>query len=301
MANIRDLRMQIKSVKNIQKITRAMEMVSAAKLRKVQGQMLAIRPYANKIKDMMTSLAAEVGDLDYPLFQSRETKTLGLVVVSADKGLCGSYNTNLFKLMYRTLAETDTDIKVVAIGKKAVEYCRKNEIPTHYAYENIGTELTYAEVRGWTELLVGDFLNGVVDTWHILYTEFINAVTFQPKRLQFLPIESTSIEAEAADKKAAQEAEEERTGESAGYEFEPDPVQILDQLIPKYVEVFYRSVLLEAQSSEHAARMNAMKNATDNAKEMIQTLTLEYNKARQAAITTELLDIVGGAEALANG
>lgn len=284
--NIRTIRRKIRAVNNIKKITKAMQLVSAAKMKKVQERLMTLRPYASKIQEFLEGLAGQVKDLNYPLFMPREkVKTIGLAVVMADKGLCGSFNTNMIRFAANYINQRQLPVKVMAIGRRSAEYFKRRDMDVVESHVNIPTEVPFAQVRRMTHTLVGMFEQGTVDEVHILYTEYVNALTFRPGRVQFLPIEASKITGK--ERKLTHE-----------YLFEPEPAKILERLIPKYVETTFHRLLLESMSSEHAARMNAMRNATDNAEELVEGLTQTYNKARQGGITKELLDIVGGAEAL---
>jgi len=279
----RVIKRKIRAVGNIKKITRAMQMVAAAKLKKVQVRLLELRPYSDKIREFLQGLAAQVRDLHYPLFQPREkVKKIAVVAVMADKGLCGSYNSNMMRFVQRFLDEQKKPYAPIAIGKKAVDWFRKQDVALKGEYAQLPTEIPFSQIKAMTKQLVDLFLSGEVDEVHLLFTRYVNALTFKPGSVKFLPIEP-----EKKDAKLSHE-----------YEFEPEPAKILDKLIPRYVEVSFHRLLLESMSSEHAARMNAMRNATDSATDLISSLTLVYNNARQAGITKELLDIVGGAEAL---
>jgi len=281
--SVRAIKRKVRSVTNIKKITRAMQMVSAAKLKKVQVRLLELRPYSDKIREFLQGLASQVKDLHYPLFQPREVvKKIAIVSVMADKGLCGSYNSNMMRFTQKFIEEQKKPFEAIPVGKKAVEWFRKQEIKPKAEYQQLPTEIPFSQIKAMTKQLVEMFLSGEVDEVHLLFTRYVNAMTFKPGSVKFLPIEP-----EKAEKKLSHE-----------YEFEPEPALILDKLIPRYVEVSFHRLLLESMSSEHAARMNAMRNATDSATDLISSLTLQYNNARQAGITRELLDIVGGAEAL---
>jgi F-type H+-transporting ATPase subunit gamma len=281
--SVRAIKRKVRSVSNIKKITRAMQMVSAAKLKKVQVRLMELRPYSDKIREFLQGLASQVKDLHYPLFQPREkVKKIAIVSVMADKGLCGSYNSNMMRFTQKFIDEQKKPFEAVAIGKKSVEWFRKQEIKPRAEYQQLPTEIPFSQIKAMTKGLVEMFLSGEVDEVHLLFTRYVNAMTFKPGSVKFLPIEP-----EKTEQKLSHE-----------YEFEPEPALILDKLIPRYVEVSFHRLLLESMSSEHAARMNAMRNATDSASDLISTLTLQYNNARQAGITRELLDIVGGAEAL---
>ena len=283
----RAVKRKIRAVGNIKKITRAMQMVSAAKLKKVQQRLLELRPYADKIVEFVKGLTAQVKDLDYPLFQPREqVRSIAVVAVMADKGLCGSYNANMMRYVGRFLDEKKTPYRAVAVGKKSVEYFRKQGVTPVGEYQGLPTEVPFAQIRSMTKQLVDLYLSGEVDEVYLLFTRYVNALTFKPGHVKFLPIEP-----EKAPEGQAPALQHE-------YEFEPEPRRILDRLLPRYIEVSFHRLLLESMSSEHAARMNAMRNATDSASDLISSLTLLYNNARQAGITKELLDIVGGAEAL---
>ncbi|OHB71011.1 MAG: ATP synthase F1 subunit gamma [Planctomycetes bacterium RBG_16_43_13] len=304
--SIRVIRRKIRSVGNIKKITRAMQMVSAAKLKKVQERLMQLRPYAGKIRELLDGLTSQVAELKHPLFTPHENiKTIGLVVIMAEKGLCGAFNANMIRNVTNFLAERQSagpvrknsqlegfsngagaNTKIIAIGKKSADYFRRHNFDISAAYTGLPTEVLFAEIQKITKSIVKQFEQGAVDEVHILYTHYVNALKFEPRRVKFLPIEAT-VESAGVAKKFTTE-----------YIFEPAPEKILERLIPRYVETTFHRILLESMSSEHAARMNSMKNATDNAEELIDSLTLTYNKARQAGITKELLDIVGGAEAL---
>ncbi|MBI2932702.1 MAG: ATP synthase F1 subunit gamma, partial [Planctomycetes bacterium] len=268
----RSLRRKIRAVGNIKKITRAMQMVSAAKLKKVQERLMTIRPYADKIREFLEGLAPQVAELKHPLFMPREkVRAIGAVVITADKGLCGSYNMNLLRYAGRFFAEQRKAAKVVAIGRKAVQALRKEGAQIKASHIQLPTDIPFAKIKEMTRELVDMYQSGEVDEVYLIFTRYVNAMTFRPGHVKFLPIEP-----ERKQVKLAYE-----------YEFEPEPTRILEKLVPRYVEVTFHRLLLESMSSEHAARMNAMRNATDNATELIQTLTLQYNKARQAAITKE--------------
>lgn len=281
--NIRAIKRQIRAVGNIKKITRAMQMVSAAKLRKVQERLLAIRPYSDKIQEMLERLSCRAKELHHPLFTPRtEVRRVSYVLMMSDKGLCGSYNSNMARYALRFITEKAKPYEATAVGRKAVDFFRKQGAEIKSSHVQLPTEVPFTKIQRMTQSLVNGFLSGDVDEVYLLYTKYVNAMTFTPGFVRFLPIEPPSKE----------EASEEELI------FEPEPDKILDQLVPRYSEVALHRLLLESFSSEHAARMNAMQNATKNAQEMIESLTMIYNKARQAGITKELLDIVGGAEAL---
>jgi F-type H+-transporting ATPase subunit gamma len=305
VVNPRAVKRKIRSVQNLKKITKAMEMVSAAKLKKVQGRLLAIRPYSDKLRELLQDLSARAGEIDAPMLKPREkVRRAAYVVFAADKGLCGSYNANVLRLATRTTDQVEqagSAPLVFTIGRKAGDLYKKRGRAPEAHWQGLPADVGFRQVREITSRVIGAYRHEQVDEVHLIYSEFVNAVTFRPKVVKFLPFETTGEAAKSAEKrisKQAPAAAEKKQEPAFGYIFEPAPATILAQLIPRYVEVLFYRILLEALASEHAARMSAMHNATDNAQEMISSLTLQYNKARQAAITKELLDIVGGAEAL---
>ncbi len=284
MASTRDIRRRIKSVKNTAQITRAMQMVASSKMRKAQLAALAGRPYAMLMNDVLAAVSAGAGDFTHPLIEKREGKKRAVIVVSTDKGLCGALNSNLLREAGRF--DLDTTVYVCA-GKKGAQF-------VHRTKRNLAAEFSYkdnpqfAEARAISKFAQDLFLKGEVDRVDVLYTNFINTLSQKPEVRQILPI----------GKLAALEAD--LTGESAGgelgksdveYLFEPNAADVLGNLLPHYVNFQVFQFLLEAKASEHSSRMVAMKNATDNAKQLIKDLTLEYNKLRQANITKELLEI----------
>lgn len=286
IANIRVIRRKIRAVGNIKKITRAMQMVSAAKLRKVQERLMSIRPYADKISELLQGLAGNVRDMNHPLFTPRaEVKKVAYVVFMADKGLCGSYNSNMGRFAQKTIQERALPFTVTAFGIKSVDFFTRRGDTIRASHTQLPTEVPFVEVQKIVRKLVDLFQSGEADEVQLLFTRYVNAMTFRPGSVRFLPIEPPKVE--EGKPVAARE-----------YIFEPEPAKIMDRLVPRYLEVTFHRLLLESFSSEHAARMNAMQNATKSAQELIDSLTLTYNKARQSGITKELLDIVGGAEAL---
>ena len=277
--SLRDIRRKIKSVGNIKKITRAMQMVAAAKLRKVQDHLMAVRPYADKIAELLGHLAPHAERLAHPLFQRRdEIQRVGVVVIGADKGLCGSYNANLQRHALREVRKLQADL--TTLGKKVTIYFEKRGPKPVRRHLNLPLIVPFADIVEMTRPLIEDFTAGRIDEVQVIYTKFVNALTFTATTVKFLPVVPEKAQADRE------------------YIFEPAPEKILNLLVPRYVETTFQRLLLEAFSSEYAARMNAMKLATDNAQELIESLTLNANKARQSGITSELLDIVGGAEAL---
>lgn len=285
MAGMRDIKRRIRSVKNTQQITKAMKMVAAAKLRKAQERVVMARPYKQKLKEVLGRLAQASADIDHPLLKVRETKKVAYVVVTADRGLCGGYNANLLKKAIADIAANPAEVDVIAIGKKARDFFKRKQKVIVQEYLNLGEDIINAESRDIARYLMDIYEKGEYDEVYLVYTEFITAMQQKPVTTKLLPLDKPE---ETADVKA----------DETEYLFEPEAAQVLATLLPRYVENQIYQVLLEAKASEHGARMTAMGSATDNAAEMIGKLTLSYNRARQAAITREISEIVGGAAAL---
>ncbi|HEU4437945.1 MAG TPA: ATP synthase F1 subunit gamma [Methylomirabilota bacterium] len=285
MATLRDIRRRIRSVESTQKITRAMKLVAAAKLRRAQERILAARPYAVKMAELLSSLVRRAEGDAHPLLVRRPPARKRLVVISADKGLCGAFNSNILRASLAFLREQgETSITLVVVGKKARDFYRRR--PYQIKSEMLGffDRLAYSHAQELAGGLMQEYLAGEVDEVHLIYNEFRSVAVQRVTREQLLPIEP----AEAAGQ-----------GEAAGdYIYEPSPEAILAALLPRHVTTQVFRALMESVAGEYGARMTAMEAATKNAKEMIGVLTIQYNKARQERITKELLDIVGGAEAL---
>lgn len=260
-----------------------MELVAAARLRRAQTRVESARPYGLKMQQMLESLAGAAAGLNHPLFEERQVKSTLLVVVSADRGLCGSYNSNILRTANRYIAEMPKDsVRLGLIGKKAVSFFKKRPHPIAFKIEQTGGKADLALVRNLANNITAMFQNGEVDEVKLLYTKFISIASSKVMVERFLPIEKPGDD----------------NGASTDYIFEPDAGRIFGDLVPRYCLTKILMALLEAFASEFGQRMMAMGNATRNADEMIENLTLVRNKARQATITKELLDIVGGAEAL---
>jgi F-type H+-transporting ATPase subunit gamma len=284
MPSTRDIRRRIKSVKNTAQITKAMQMVAAAKMRKAQQAALVGRPYAALLNVMMAEAASGTVGFSHPLMQARPVRKRAVIVVSSDRGLCGGLNSNLF----REVAKLDKNTTVfVAAGKKAAQFLArtKRNLAAEFSYKDTPQ---YAEARAISKAVQKMFLDGEVDAVDILYPRFINTLTQQPQTVPFLPIGNLS--AVSAGINAPKEKLEDHNTPDV-YEFEPDEQKVLGELLPHSLNFQMHQILLETKASEQSARMVAMKNATDNAKQIIKDLTLEYNKLRQANITKELLEI----------
>jgi F-type H+-transporting ATPase subunit gamma len=284
MATLRDIKRRIRSVESTQKITKAMKLVAAAKLRRAQERIIGARPYAQKMGELLGSLVGRVGDDGHPLLVRRTGGRKRLVVITADKGLCGAFNSNILRASLSYLREAaNVDLTLVVVGKKARDFYRRRQWTVKSEMLGFFDRLAYSHAQELAGGLMADYLAGDTDEVHLIYNEFRSVAVQRVRRQQLLP-----IEAEAAGGEPA-------AGE---YIFEPGPDAILASLLPRHVTTQVYRALMESVTGEFGARMTAMEAATKNAKEMIGVLTIQYNKARQERITKELLDIVGGAEAL---
>lgn len=289
-AGVREFKRRIRSVKNTQQITKAMEMVAAAKLRRAQESAEASRPYTETLQGTLARLAAVSFDVRHPLLDKREdVRKVGYIVVTADRGLCGAYNTNIIRAAEQSIQEDDRNLEtgIIAVGRKTRDFYRKRgNIDAEFI--NLGDNVSYADAREVAQYVMNAYENGELDEVYLVYARFVNALRQIPTVTQLLPLDTP---------------EEDTSSESTrviDYLYEPSAEEILLTLLPKYVGSQIYHAMLEGKASEHGARMTAMGNATENAGEIIDSLELAMNKARQAAITDEILDIVGGAEALKN-
>lgn len=288
MANLRAIRKRISSVKSTQQITRAMKMVSAAKLRRAQDGINAARPYARMMREVVQAVAARASEDAHPLLTSREGKRLALLVVTSDRGLAGSFNAGLTRAVYRFLNEHRgeyEEVTLFVVGRKGRDFFRRREIPIRKEYLGVLGSLSRHHAETVATDLVGGFLAGEFDEVQIAFNEFRSAISQVVRFEKMFPI-------------ALEKAEGEAGGAGIDYLYEPGRKEILASLLPKYVETQIFRVFLESVAGEHGARMTAMDSATNNSVDMIARLTLQMNRARQATITTELTEIVSGAEAL---
>lgn len=298
---MRDIKRRIASVKNTQQITKAMEMVAAAKLRRVQNQVVASRPFANKLREVLGRLVASArgnegaGALEHPLIEVRSVERVLYVVIAADRGLAGGYNANVLRRFQQTYTADDRQKGVVVIGRKARDFVRKMGIEPLEEHILLGDEIDFHKAKAIANDLMDAFTQRHYDEIHVIYTEFVSAISQRPKVERLLPISQSAAE-EASDHGTSTD---EGVVEGVEYLYEPSPDAVLNILLPRYVETEVYRALMEAKASELGARMTAMRSASDNAGEMIEALTLSFNRARQASITTEISEIVGGAEALA--
>ncbi|QJW44829.1 ATP synthase F1 subunit gamma [bacterium BFN5] len=280
MPSAQDIRRRIKSVKNIQQITKAMKMVAAARLRRAQEKATASKPYTEKIQEILASVAAHTKDSNHPLLEVREVKRTVYVVLSSDKGLAGAYSTNVFKELLPQIADKATT-GLVTVGRKARDYFRRRGFTIDAEYTGFSEKPTFDHAWAIARDLSQRFQNGECDEIYLVYTQFFSPINLKPTTLKLLPLAAHSGEQASTD-----------------YIFEPSADEVLGLLLPKYLETTIFGALMQAAASELGARMTAMEAATDNAEEIISKLILNYNKVRQATITREISEIVGGAEAL---
>jgi len=294
MANLKEVRTRISWVKSPQQITSAMKMVAASKLRRAQSAILQMRPYAAKLKEILQNLSASLdpGDDGSVYSQNREPKHILLIPITSNRGLCGAFNANVMKLTQRLIDNTYSsqaaagNVSVITIGKKVSEYFARSETPVLSVQDEAFDDLSFENVSTIAESVMKLFRDKKIDRVEIIYNQFKNAASQILVAEQFLPVEPIDSD-EGAENNL-----------QADYIFEPSKEEIVQDLIPKSLKVQFYKSLLDSYASEHGARMTAMHKATDNAQEMLKDLNLTYNKARQAAITNEILEIVGGAEAL---
>ncbi|MGB7441758.1 MAG: F0F1 ATP synthase subunit gamma [Coleofasciculaceae cyanobacterium] len=314
MPNLKAIRDRIKTVKNTKKITEAMRLVAAAKVRRAQEQVTSTRPFADRLAQVLYGLQnrLQFEEADLPLLKQREVKSVGLLVVSGDRGLCGGYNTNVIRRAEnraKELQKEGIEYKYVIAGRKAAQYFERRQQPIDAKYIGLEQIPTAAEASMIADELLSLFLSESVDRVELVYTKFVSLISSRPVVQTLLPLTAQGLEAQDDEifrlTTRGGEFEVERqkvTTEVAPLPrdmiFEQDPVQILDALLPLYLNNQLLRALQESAASELAARMTAMNNASDNATELIGSLTLTYNKARQASITQELLEVVGGAAAL---
>lgn len=298
MANLRDIRRRIKSVKNTRQITRAMQLVSSSKMKRAQDAAVAGRPYALLLADLLDTVGEKLdlsgAAISHPFFEKREVKTRGLLILSTDKGLCGPLNTNLFR---RIMEEVKGDAKFVTVGRKATQFVSRSKRDL-IADFTVSDKASFQELRPMLKLLIDSYLEGKIDTIEIAYPSFVNVLVQEPVIQSLLPIVDLREVLDQLKKRVAGE-EDILSARSDKREmvFEPSAQEVLEQLPSLYVKVIIYQLLLESRAAEYSARMVAMKAATDNASNLVDDLTLDYNKARQAAITQEILEIAAAAAA----
>jgi F-type H+-transporting ATPase subunit gamma len=294
----RALRGRIRSIQSTKKITRAMELIAASRIVRAQQRVLAATPYSEQLTAVIANLSRAGAGIDHPLLERRDkVSTVGFVVITADRGLCGGYNANMQRAAERAIAREQAegrDYRLIAVGRKGTNFFRYRRYRVDGAFSGFSELPTYEDARAIGADIVGRFESGEIDRAQLIYTRFLSLGTQRPTERQFLPLDPDALVEPRAQDDAA-EAEKRSADE---YEFEPSPEDILAELLPRFVEARLFSALLEAAASEQVARQRAMKAATDNANELIKSLSRIANRARQETITTEIMEIVGGAEGL---
>lgn len=288
MQGIREIKRRIKSVQNTKQITKAMKMVAAAKLRRSQERAESSRPYADKMREVIGSIASGVEDVEHPLLEVRKVKKTGYIVITSDRGLAGGYNANVLRMITKDINsrhKSKDDYVIFVIGRKGRDFFKKRNYPLIGEIIGLSDTPSFADIKNIAYTAVKMYSEGIYDELYLVYNEFINAVQQKPIEKKLLPLVDIVQNEEKAKIKAP-------------IDFEPSAIEVLDVLLPRYAETLIFTALLNAKASEQGARMTAMGNATDNAEEMISSLTLKYNRARQASITQEISEIVGGANAL---
>ena len=292
----RVLRRRIKSVQSTKKVTKAMELISASRIMKAQARVAAARPYSEQITAVIANLAAGGAGLTSPLLQEREdVRTVAFVVITADRGLAGGYNSGILRTAERAIRDARAegkDARIVVVGKKGRDFFRFRHYEIDDAFLGMTDQPTYENAKEVATAVTARFEAGEYDRVELIYTRFLSVASQRVTNRRFMPLDSSALEAAAAGG---------GDGPAAGYEFEPDASVILDRLLPRYAEARLFAALLESSASEHAARQRAMKSASDNADELITKLSRVMNRARQDSITNEIMEIVGGAEALGSG
>jgi F-type H+-transporting ATPase subunit gamma len=292
MATLRDIQRRIRSVQSTQKITRAMKLVAAAKLRRAQERILEARPYAAKMAELLGNLVTGTADESHPLLEQRQGPRRQLVVITADKGLAGAFNSNVIRRALEVLREsTVTDMTLVVVGRKARDFYRRRQWTIKQEMIGFWDRLAVSHARELADAFMAQYLAGELDEVDLIYNEFRSVAVQRPVRQQLLPIPRSAAVAGSPPPPAV----------AVDYLYEPSPEAILGDLLPRHIRTQVYRALMESLAGEYGARMTAMEAATTNAKEIIDVLTIQYNKARQERITKELLDIVGGAEALRRG
>ncbi|MCM3163810.1 F0F1 ATP synthase subunit gamma [Metabacillus litoralis] len=284
MASLRDIKSRITSTKKTSQITKAMEMVSAAKLNRAENNAKAFGPYMEKIQEVVASIANGSTDVSHPMLESRPVKKTGYLVITSDRGLAGAFNSSVLRAVYQSIQKrhkSNDEFVIIAIGKMGRDFFKKRGMNVISEITGIGDETSFASIKDIASGAVSMFADGSYDELYMYYNHFVSAIQQDVTEKKLLPLSDISS-----------------SKGLTSYEFEPNQEEILEVLLPQYAESLIYGALLDSKASEHAARMTAMKNATDNAKELINGLTLTYNRARQAAITQEITEIVGGAAAL---
>lgn len=284
MPSFQDLRRRIKSIKSTQQITKAMKAVSAAKMRKAQEAVLAARPYSKRIKGVLGRVAVASSGIKHPLLAVREPKKVAYIIITADKGLCGGFNSNVIRRAAQEIKGTSAELSLVTVGRKSRDFFRRRGFKIAKEFVGLGDNVNYGTARDIASFVVDQYSAEEYDEVQLIYSQYINVMVQKPMLVKLLPAEPP--------------AEEEGEAKKVDYIFEPSAEAVLTELLPKYIENAIYQGLLESKAGEQSARMTAMENATKNASDMIDKLTMTMNRARQAQITKEISEIVSGAAAL---
>ena len=294
MANLKEVKNRINSVTSTQQITKAMKMVAAAKLRRAQDAIGTMRPYAQKLSEILQNVSSGTADVKSVYAEEREVRKVLIIAITSDKGLAGAFNTNIMRRIrvlldedYRTQAEQG-NVEIMPIGKKGLDFYRRRDFKMQTQFSHLFSNLSFEEARSAAEFAMEGFVKGTYDKVVVVYNEFKNVATQIVQTEQLLPLPK------------AEQTEENKKSTNIDYIFEPSKEEIIEELIPKSIKIQLYKALLDSNASEHGARMTAMDKATENAGELLKELKLTYNRTRQAAITTEILEIVAGAEALSS-
>jgi len=291
MSTLREIRKRLKAIKNTQKITAAMKMVAAAKLRRVQDRMLNFRPYAIRMEELLLNITGAEERESHPLLRPRTRKTVEVLVVTSDKGLCGAFNANILKFTTDYISNREKEgfnLSLSVVGRKAYEYFKRRNILLRKSWIGLSGKLTYTNVQEIAGDLIENYINKTIDEIIVIYNEFKTVLSQKVTLMRLLPIGSPETEGTKTEEPSS----------SGEFIYEPSAGTIFETLLPKYIEIQLYRALLESQAAEEAARMTAMENASKNCEDLIEKITLQANKIRQATITKELMDIVGGVEAL---
>ncbi|MFC7062245.1 ATP synthase F1 subunit gamma [Halobacillus seohaensis] len=286
MASLRDIKGRITSTKKTKQITKAMEMVSASKLNRAEQNSQNFIPYSEKIQEVVASIAAGGGDASHPMLEAREVKRTGYLVITSDRGLAGAYNSSVLRKVYQQIHQHHTsadEYALITMGRVGRDFFRKRNMPVDRDITGLADQPDFADIKDIASETVQLFTDGEIDQLNIYYNHYVSAMTQEVTEKKVLPLTDINKEGKAA---------------TSSYEYEPNQEDILEVLLPQYAESIIFGALLDGKASEHASRMTAMKSATDNADDLIGDLSLSYNRARQAAITQEITEIVGGAAAL---
>lgn len=287
MASLRDIKNKINSTKKTSHITKAMEMVSTSKLMKAQNNAFKFNPYMDKIQEVITTIFSNNSNLEHPMLSKRDIKKTLYVVITSDSGLCGGFNSNIIRNFVNTVTTRHSDKSeygIVAIGNYGSEFFRKNDFPIVTSYKHIADEPTFAQIKEITNKVVGYYVDSLYDRIYLHYNHFVSMISQEVTEKQVLPIENKFKDLN-------------KSSINSTYKFEPGETEVLNILLPQYAESMIYGSILDSKASEHSARKTAMKNSTDNAQNIIDSLSIKYNRARQAAITQEITEIVAGASA----